>query len=270
MRTHLTFVIPIRHPDNAHNPVVAKKYLQKTLASIAAQTVSSWKCIVVANQGTLLPEMPNQCQVCYVDLPPNNKHNEGAIDRNDFYEAVRIDKGKRVLAGMLFAPSTDYFMVVDDDDFVHRDLCKFVSSNSGQNGWYIKNGCVWGEGSNLVFYHDDFNHICGTSNVIRSDLFSLPENMDGADMEIVKSMLGSHFYIQDILENKGAPLAALPFRGAMYRVDNVNAHSRSSSVLTKYIFNKWVLRHPRLFLKNILSLRLLNKVTKENFWGLEV
>jgi hypothetical protein len=42
MKTHLFFVIPIRHPNNSHNSIVAREYLQKTLESISAQTVSSW------------------------------------------------------------------------------------------------------------------------------------------------------------------------------------------------------------------------------------
>jgi hypothetical protein len=97
--------------------------------------------------------MPEQCHVCYVGFPPNNKHNiEDNDGRHEFYEALRIDKGKRVLAGMLSSSNTNYFMVVDDDDFVHVDLCKFVSSNIGDNGWYINKGYVWGEVMIWYFY----------------------------------------------------------------------------------------------------------------------
>ena len=146
MKSCLTFIIPIRHPDNAQNPEMAKLYLQKTLASISAQTMASWQCVVVANHGTVLPDMPNQCRVWHVDFPPNNKHTKLDLYRDEFYDAFRTDKGKRVLAGMLFASDTDYFMIVDDDDddFVYRELCEFVTKNSRGNGWYFKNGYVWG------------------------------------------------------------------------------------------------------------------------------
>jgi hypothetical protein len=127
-----------------------------------------------------------------------------------------------------------------------------------------------GRGNDLVFLHDDFNHIRGTSHIIRSDLLCLPQSVENADIKIVKSLLGSHYYIQDILEEKGVPLAASPFRGAMYSVNNVNSHSKYSAILTKYIFKRYLAKHPRRFLKNLLSLRIMTRAIREKFVELEL
>jgi len=267
MNTHITFIVPIRHPDNSKKPQLAKQYLQKTLASISAQTNDGWRCIVVANNGTALPEMPKQCEVCYVDFPPNTKHSRGDLSRTDFYDAVRSDKGRRVLAGMLLEVVSAYLMVVDDDDFVHRGLCQFVSENLGKNGWYFKNGYIFGEGSNLIFAHDDFNQTCGTSLIIRRDLLDLPDKFENADMEHVKLMLGAHVQTVGFLEKKGTPLAPLPFYGAMYRVDNVNSHSKSAAVLKKYVFNALSIKYPRSSIMRFFKLRFLTKHLKYTFFG---
>ena len=46
MNTILTFIIPIRHPDNASNWSELKKNLAQTIRSIAGQTHPSWKCVL--------------------------------------------------------------------------------------------------------------------------------------------------------------------------------------------------------------------------------
>ncbi len=83
------------------------------------------------------------------------------------YEAIRADKGRRVLAGMLQAGAMGHVMIVDDDDFVSCRLAGFVAANLAETGWYLKHGYVWTEGSRLLFRHDDFSHLCGTSHIIR-------------------------------------------------------------------------------------------------------
>ncbi len=47
----LTFVIPVRHQDNAPDWARLSANLAQTLASIAAQSHSDWQGVVVANEG---------------------------------------------------------------------------------------------------------------------------------------------------------------------------------------------------------------------------
>lgn len=265
MKKALTFIIPIRHPDNANDWGMTKQNLEQTLASISGQTLDDWQCIVVANHGSDLPPMPDNCKVCYVDYPPNQVHTQGNVDKELFYEAFRVDKGRRVLAGMLSAGETDFFMIVDDDDFVHRELCAHAHDNPSSNGWYIKNGYVWGEGGKLLMEHSDFHLLCGTSHIIKSDLFKLPDSIENANMEHVKLMMGSHIKIKDVLEKEGSPLLPLPFFGAVYRIGHKNAHSKSVGLIQHFFFHKYVLKHPRTFFKLLRSVKMVNASKKRDF-----
>lgn len=136
----LTFIIPIRHQDNAPNWDKTIANLKQTISSIAAQKAGLWRCIVVANYGAELPNMPQGFDVCRVDFPPNEMHSQGEADKEEFYEAIRLDKGRRILAGILHAKEIKYLMLVDDDDLIHCELATYVSEHMGENGWYIKNG----------------------------------------------------------------------------------------------------------------------------------
>ena len=265
--TLLTFIIPVRHQDNARDWGLLKANLAETVRSIANQTSADWRGIIVANEGADLPALPDRFEVEWVTFPPNDMHERGGATVEDFREAFRVDKGRRVLKGMLRARQSCFFMIVDDDDFVSSRLVRFVSENRDANGWFIDRGYIWDHGGRLLLGHDDFNHLCGTSLIIRSDLYRLPERFEDASIEWIKSMLGSHVRIADILAGQGTPLAKLPFRGAIYRVAHGGSHSRAPSVVATYFLSWKALKRPRRFLRNAGKLRLLGGSAKREFFG---
>lgn len=265
--TVVTFVIPIRHQDNARDWAVVKRNLTQTLASIAAQTDKRWRAVVVANHGADLPVLPRQAEVLRVDFSPNPHHDQGALGVEEFRDFFRIDKGRRVLAGMLHARATRYFMIVDDDDLVRNDIVQFVAQHDGHNGWEVKSGYVWSSGGSLLYRHDNFSGICGTCLIVRSDLYGLPERMEDASPAYVMQMLGSHIRISGILSARGTPLAKLPFEGAVYRVGHVGAHSKSQSILRTYLLNSQILSQPRQFLRNMLRLRMKSPRMSAAYFG---
>src|SRR5215204_1150059 len=114
----LTFIIPLLHPRNSPQWSQTIAYLRETVRSIAAQKSSDWQAVVVANREAELPGLPNRVEVVRVDLEPNPMYVIGAGDKEPFYEAVRLDKGQRLLAGMLYSDRSGHFMVVDADDLV--------------------------------------------------------------------------------------------------------------------------------------------------------
>ena len=103
MNNILTFIIPIRHQDNAKDWQRVKRTLAQTVQSIARQDRDGWKAVVIANHGADLPELPKGFDVKRVDFPPNQLHAQGNATQGQFYQAFRLDKGRRVLAGMLHA-----------------------------------------------------------------------------------------------------------------------------------------------------------------------
>lgn len=263
----VTFVIPVRHQDNATDWSALKRRLSQTIASIAAQTNRDWQAVIIANDGADLPELPPQFSVVRVDFPPNQFYDIDAADKEKVYEAVRLDKGRRILSGMLSARDSGYFMIVDDDDFISARIVAHVAAHRGQDGWKVQRGYLWSEGGRYLLHHDDFANFCGTSLIIRSDLYGLPHSQETADPDYVKAMLGSHIKIGTILAERGHPLKPLPFRGAIYRVGHSGAHSRSIGLLKAHFLNKWALRNPHHLLRNLAKLRIIGTGLKREFFG---
>ena len=264
-RAGLTFVIPVRHPENARDWSFVKTTLSETARSISAQHEKSWHAVVVANEGADLPSLPDKFDVRRVDFPPNPLYERGQADREAFVDAVRLDKGRRILAGMLHAPETDYFMVVDDDDFVSRRLVGFVGQHRGEHGWAIRDSYVWPHDGHIVYADPDFSNFCGTSHIVRADLYELPGRCEDASDFYVKHHLGSHVFIEKYLRSKGSPLAPLPFRGAVYRIGHPSAHSKSSGVLRNYFVRRANVRNPFLLGKALCRLRWLTPSLREEF-----
>lgn len=265
--TLVTFIIPVRHQDNARDWSRLKANLAQTVRSISSQTNDDWRGIIVANEGADLPNLPERFSVERVTFPPNDAHERGGASKEHFYDAFRVDKGRRVLKGMLRARDSRFFMIVDDDDFVSARLVQHVSENRNANGWTIDRGYVWDDGGKLLLGYDDFNHLCGTSLIIRSDLYGLPDRYEDASPDWMKSMLGSHIRIADILAERGTPLATLPFRGAVYRVAHAGSHSRTPGIMAKYFLNWGALKRPRRLLRNASRLRLVGEAAKREFFG---
>ena len=254
----LTFVIPVRHQDNAADWGLLKRRLRQTIQSVSAQDSSGWRGIVVANEGADLPPMPPNWDIVRVTFAPNPLHEQGGAAKETFYDAFRLDKGRRVLSGMMAARDSAYFMIVDDDDFVSRHLVSYVGANKGQIGWQITDGYIWEEGAVMVFLHEDFSRICGTSHIIRNDIYDLPESFAAASEEYMKFMFGSHVALPGKLKQAGTPLPALPFPGAVYRIGHAGAHSKSSGLMAQ-VFSRE--NRDRTWLQSVLRLSRIRLLT---------
>ena len=263
----VTFIIPVRHQDNARDWTLLKANLAQTIASISNQNHDDWRAIIVSNEGADLPSLPDRFEVVRVTFPPNDLHEIGQAGLEEVYEAFRADKGRRVLMGMLAASDSRFFMIVDDDDFVSARIVRHVSENPDANGWAIDRGYIWDDGGKLLLGYDEFNHLCGTSLIVRSDLYGLPRRFDDASLGWIKSMLGSHVRIADILAGRGTPLSPLPFRGAVYRVAHGGSHSKAPSLLTRYFLSREALKRPRRMLRNLARLRLVGDSARREFFG---
>lgn len=107
----LTFVIPVRHHESVPNWPDVQRRLAMTAASVAGQIGGDWRCVVVANRST-------RCLHCRtgsdrarrpaIDDSPRLGRWGGEQARND---AVREDKGARVLAGIVAARPAGHVMV---------------------------------------------------------------------------------------------------------------------------------------------------------------
>lgn len=264
----LTFIIPVRHQDNAADWSQLVARLTTTVASLERQTSGDWRAVIAANRGADLPDFSEKVTVHRVDLEPNRFHEPETADRETYRDAVRLDKGLRILAGMRAAGETDYFMVVDDDDFVSREVAGYVGRHAGEPGWNFEVGYVWPSDGNMVMRYENFHRYCGTSHVVRADLVDLDVDIETAEgIDYVKRMLGSHISIATELADRGTPLAALPFPGAVYRIGHAGSHSKSSSLLRTFVLRREFVKRPGALISNLLAMRPLSSRFRAEFFG---
>jgi hypothetical protein len=263
----LTFIIPLRHPENARDWPALKRRLAQTVRSIAGQDDARWRAIIVANEGSDLPGLPANFELKQVRFPPNPMFEQGNNDREAFLDSCRLDKGRRVLAGVLEADRHGYSMVVDDDDFVSCRLTSFAAGRSGANGWYMQRGYIWGDGGKLIYEYADFWKFCGTSHIVRTALYELPASVEDADPNYLRSIFGSHVFVRGYLGARGKPLEPLPFAGAIYRIGHAGAHSKSSGLLRQVFFKREILKNPLKLAQRFSRLRVLDAAVRRQFWG---
>ncbi len=221
----LTFVIPVRHQDTVEDWASVKQRLTVTLRSIAAQTDPNWNVIIAANEGADLPDCPPKVAVVRVNFPSVLLAEDGTPMHRS--KSVQLDKGRRILSGLLAARPTGHVMVVDYDDMISRNLAAFVGENRDENGWFFDDGYLYSGGDQLFRYETEFHLYCGTSHIIRADLLEIPARFEDAKPNYVAHWLGAHIFIKAELDRKKALLARLPFPGAIYRVGYRGSTSHS-------------------------------------------
>jgi hypothetical protein len=262
----LTFIIPVRHQENSKDWAALKANLARTISSIANQSDPRWRAYIVANAGADLPPLPQGVSAVRVDFPPNALHDIGSAKREQVYQAFRMDKGRRVLAGLIAAQPRGHVMIVDDDDFVSNRLVAFVAQNASRNGWYMRVGYVWSSNGNLVYRDGDFSNICGTSHIVRADLYTIPARVEDAPAEYVQRMLGSHVKVVPSLAEQGSPLEPLPFAGAVYRIGHAGAHSKSWGLMGKFLL-PGLARGPAEFVRRLSRVHWLSPAIRREFFG---
>lgn len=265
--TLITFIIPMRHPDNARDWSQLTSKLTETLASISNQNHSDWRCILVVNRGAPLPPLPEKVSVTWVDFPANQQHDIKSAPRDVVLDIFRADKGRRVLRGMLDARDSRFFMIVDDDDLISAEIVDFVSRHIDADGWYISDGYLWQDGGGWLFPVKNFDDMCGTSLIVRADAYDLPESFELASITWIKDMLGSHQRIKEILKRQGRPLQPLPFCGAVYRVGNSGSHSQGPGLIKMIAGMHWDKRRPDRLLRKLMCLRPIVKPYRDMYFG---
>lgn len=230
----LTFVIPVRHPSSISEPAVAKILMADTLASVAAQTSPDWTCVIAAEPDADLPPLPPGVEVVTTNIPAPDLPDIRS-DKRANRQAVRMDKGARIMTALVAAQPRGYVMVVDYDDLISRRLAAFCSEHSGENGWYVESGWLFGGGAFLNEYPENFSRLCGTSILVHSRLLNIPQTVEDVDFDYAGRTLGDHVFIRPDLEAAGTPLAPLPFPGAIYRVGHRNSASLSVSMFSRML-----------------------------------
>ncbi|WP_460275541.1 hypothetical protein [Celeribacter sp. ULVN23_4] len=201
------------------------RYLEQTFASIAGQVTPGWKAWVVGHRSQSLPKLPNKFEFVPIDFPAEPLL-FSAKTRAEHYHAVRLDKGRRVLAAFQEMQRSEVFMVVDDDDFVSARLAHFVSTTEVPSGYHINSGYIWDVEKNFIAPSNKFHTICGTSLLISVEFMQRQVPVIGSQNEALITELGSHKTVVDRALREGLPFSPVPFPGAIYRMGSSNSDSK--------------------------------------------
>lgn len=225
----LGFVTSVRHPDNSHDYAAVEALLGDTLRSWSRQDSDQWVGVIVANREPSFA-LPAQVRFVEVDFPPPSP----VKGPRTGIPAVLRDKGTKLAVGLGVARSlgVSHVMFADADDFVSRRLASQVASDPDAPGWTVTHGWRYNAERSSVRKHDgDFHLQCGTSHIVRADLYPAPDLPGSPTQEELydgygdrlERWIGSHMHVHEDL-----PLAPLPFPGALYRVGHGEAHSGNS------------------------------------------
>ncbi len=215
----INFVIPIRHPDTVRDRKHQQLCIEQLFKSLENQSSKNWKAFIVANHSQVLPRLPESVTVIYVDIPPSS-HESESTTREEMFVAIRTDKGSRIAAALPYIPDNQQMMIVDDDDFIHRDLVKFVTCQSNKKLWYVNKGYFWEDNTCRVGKIDNVHEYCGTTLIVPKVAYAMVGELErGHSFGIAE--LGSHRLIFE--RHPINNWEAIPFRATIYRVQHLNA-----------------------------------------------
>lgn len=250
----LVFVIPLKSPQISKSWQDVCSIFERTLRSVCNQTSSNFKVIVVCNQKPdITYTYPNI--IYLVDNFP--------IPQPKVRFDKELDRTKKMLAGIVEAkqlPDTTHIMLVDADDCVSNQLAEYVEAYPQHPGWLLASGYWYQENSKFIkVMRKAFYEYCGTSNIIRADLYPVdsntPENVD------ILQQSYRHKQIRKTLQSKNISLSFLPFKGAIYTVNH--GENTYYGIGNKYHKISWKSRLLRW--KTLLDRRLLTSVIKKDF-----
>jgi len=243
----------MRNPANANDYKKCEELLEKTINSVENSTSNKYKIIVVCNQ---LPTFPIRERVEYVlvDFPPPGKGSASNLG----FSASKYDAGTKRVVGLLYAKKYNpkFCMLLDSDDYISKHLISTIDNiKSKVNGWIIDKGYMYQENTAQINKVESFNQLCGSSNIIRSDLIDLtiPSYntaltqsyiIESVQSEFFDQVICKHLTVADFFVNINLPLNKFPIRAALWLVGTgENRSGRTinikSSYLTKKIINEF-------------------------------
>lgn len=230
--------MPLKRRAAAKDWTVTSRLFDRTIRSVCNQTTDRFHVLVVCTERPDTTFTHPNLHYLEVDFPVPVPEYGPRVD----------DRAKRVVAGLLALdhPAITHVMSVDADDYVSRRLAAFVADHPTDNGWYVDDGYELAEGSRFVRHRTTgFFTRCGSCNIIRRDLFTLPGAVEEYHaMTGYDRFLGGHPYAPGDLAARGHPLRALPFPGAIYHRD------RSGESVTKQeTLRAKLARNPREILR---------------------
>ncbi|MEB3341991.1 glycosyltransferase family 2 protein [Okeania sp.] len=213
----LLFVIPLKSQQTSKSWETVSRLFERTIKSVCNQSSNSFRVVVVCH------ELPNNQYIHpYVDYVRVEFPQVSSQDQVNLLIRKRTDKVRKVLTGIKYAQenySFTHIMVVDADDCVSKHLAQLVEQSPQNNGWFVNKGYLYKEGSKYLYIkRQNFDRWCGTSIILRRDLYPLPETLESNNLDYYNRYYIPHSKAVELLANRETPISPLPFPGSVYIV----------------------------------------------------
>ncbi|MBD1823592.1 glycosyltransferase family 2 protein [Cyanobacteria bacterium FACHB-DQ100] len=256
----LIFIISLRSAKVSKSWHRVSKQLERTLRSVCNQTSPDFQVVVVCHERPVIQYEHPQINFVEVDFPtPDPAHMESKC----------ADQHRKFWVGAQYAMqfSSSHIMAVDSDDCISKRLTAFVQQNKDCNGWFINRGYKYRDGSTLIQpLKNRFEQICGTCNIIRTDLiYAYLQTMKLDDIQ--DRYLLHHKDLPNIMKSRGFPLQPLPFPGAVYVTDNAENIQADTASALKGLSGSWrgSIKYRLLLLQGTIASRPLTRSVRQEF-----
>jgi hypothetical protein len=212
----VVFAIPLKCPQDEEERLRLDLLLELTLESVARQTRHDYIAVVC---GHVRPEraLTRHPKTIWLEAkytPPTASHE------------YRADKHRKrlLIARRIQHLAPLYYMPLDGDDLIHRKCVEYVLTKSNNAGFYVNEGYALDFRSGLMapipgVWNSPFHQICGSSAIIYLEPQDFPQSDDENDASLF-TKTQSHARILANAAKSNKTLSPLPFRGAVYIVNN--------------------------------------------------
>jgi hypothetical protein len=253
----LVFIIPLKSPQASKSWNYVSKLFERCLKSVCNQTSSNFRVIVVCNQKPDIEFEHSSVNYIQVNFP---------VPAPTYGDRSR-DKASKILTGLRASKDlpSSHVMPVDADDCVSKHLAEFVNQTPHCNGWFVNKGYIYEEGSKYIYLRSkNFYKLCGTSNIFRQDLYSIPK-IDEHESTYLYYI--SHNKAREIMIKKETPLEPLPFAGSVY----ISAANQENITFGRSFYDK-LRKNPKSIISpvkykviKIFDSRFLDDLIREEF-----
>lgn len=214
------FAIPLSARKDDEQWARVNELLDLTIGSIQNQASRNFTALICGHDAPR--RLAKYDSTCVEFLPANFAKPTSAAE-------ARRDKGRkrRTIAAEVRRRGGGYFMYLDADDLVHRDLAQTVTEDNNGIGYLITRGYALDFGNRLLaqvpgVWNKRFDEVCGSSGIVLYKQSDLPST--GYPEEVDRSLLffqiKNHTQFGDSEIRDGEKLVAVDFPAAIYSVNN--------------------------------------------------
>lgn len=218
-RPNFVFAIPIAGYSNDTQWEHLSELLLRTVRSALNQRDPNFRIFIAGHERPeRLDEITDE-RVEFISV---------SFDKPTSPKARRQDKTRKrwAIAARYRTLGGGYFMYLDADDYVHRDLVGYVLEDDSRSGYFIPEGYALDYKNATLApipgaWRKPFNHVCGSSGIVYFRERDLPRN-PFPEQRLRRDKyfkIRNHLSFQDVALGE-RPNTPVPFRAAIYNVNN--------------------------------------------------